>query len=120
MTPETGQLHSHAVAPPKRKTGGRVTPTGTRPTDKRTTTGSAATAEHADGATHHYGPGRYTAPTSKYAGESPSWVPILMLALVVVGGALIMTRYLFWDSQIPMVGGMVCLLGGLYTATKWR
>jgi hypothetical protein len=109
------------VAPPKRKTGGRVTAAGTRPTDKRKTTGSAATADHEDGATqHHYESGRYTAPTAKYAGESPKWVPILMLALFVVGGLLIMARYLFWDSQIPMVVGMACLLGGLYTATKWR
>jgi len=109
------------VAPPKRKTGGRVTAAGTRPTDKRKTTGPAATADHEGGATqHHYESGRYTAPTAKYMGESPKWVPMLMLALFVVGGLLIMARYLFWDSQIPMVVGMACLLGGLYTATKWR
>ena len=80
------------MAPPKRKTGGRVTAAGTRPTDKRKTTGSAATADREDGA----------------------------LGLFVVGALLIMARYLFWDSQIPMVVGMACLLGGLYTATKWR
>ena len=95
-----------------------MTAAGTRPTDKRKT-GPATTAEH-DSATHHYESGRYTAPTAKYTAESPKWVPILMLALFVVGGLLIMARYLFWDSQIPMVVGMACLLGGLYTATKWR
>ncbi len=109
------------MAPPKRKTGGRVTPTGTRPTDKRKTTGSTATADHDHGgATHHYDSGRYTAPTPKYLKESPKWVPLLMLALFVVGGLLIMARYLFWDEQLPMVVGMGCLLAGLYTATKWR
>jgi hypothetical protein len=97
-----------------------VTAAGTRPTDKRKTTGSTTSADHEDGATHHYESGRYTAPTAKYGGESAQWVPALMLALFVVGGLLIMARYLFWDSQIPMVVGMACLLGGLYTATKWR
>jgi hypothetical protein len=107
------------VAPPKRKTGGRVTAAGTRPTDKRKT-GPLTTTTTGAGATHHYESGRYTAPTAKYAGEGAKWVPILMLALFVVGALLIMARYLFWDSQIPMVVGMVCLLAGLYTATKWR
>ena len=98
-----------------------MTAAGTRPPDKRkTTTGSGAAAATEDGAAHHYESGRYTAPAPKYAAESPKWVPILMLALFVVGGLLIMARYLFWDSQIPMVVGMACLLGGLYTATKWR
>jgi len=115
-------VDSLAVAPPKRKTGGRITPAGTRPTDKRRTTGTATAtgADVAGGSEHHYGSGRYTAPTAKYAKESPKWVPILMLALFVVGGLLIMARYLFWDAQLPMLIGMGCLLAGLYTATKWR
>ena len=107
------------MAPPKRKTGGRVTASGTRPTDKRTT-GSTATADSHGAASTHYGSGRYTAPSSRFHGESAKWVPILMLGLFVGGGLLIMARYLFWDSQLPMVIGMGCLLAGLYTATKWR
>src|SRR5215218_10122436 len=79
------QLHCPAVAPPKRKTGGRVTAAGTRPTDRRKMTGSTAAVDHGDSATHHYESGRYTAPTAKYAAESTKWVPILMLALFVVG-----------------------------------
>ncbi len=47
-------------------------------------------------------------------------MPILMLALFAVGALAIMARYLWWDSNIPMVAGMVCLLAGLFTATKWR
>ena len=32
-----------------------------------------------------------------------------------------MPRYLvFPDSNWPMVVGLACLLGGLFTATKWR
>jgi 1,4-dihydroxy-2-naphthoate octaprenyltransferase len=53
--------------------------------------------------------------------ESPPWVPVLMLGLLVVGGVVIMLRYLvFTDSNWPTVVGLVCILGGLYTATKWR
>ncbi len=98
-----------------------MTPAGTRPTDKRISTGTAKTSASTHGpAAHHHESGRYTAPIPKYAKESPKWVPILMLTLFVVGGLLIMARYLFWDEQFPMLIGMACLLAGLYTATKWR
>jgi len=105
------------VAPPKRKSGGRVTAPGTRPS-----TGSRPAAKAGSGgdAAGRYESGRYTAPTSKAMLESPSWVPMLMLALFVVGAIAIMARYLWWDSNIPMVAGMACLLGGLFTATRWR
>ena len=55
------------------------------------------------------------------AKESPPWLPVLMLVLFVLGGVAIMLRYLvFPDSNWPMVIGLACLLGGLFTATKWR
>jgi hypothetical protein len=105
------------VAPPKRKTGGRVTAAGTRPGDKP----AAAHAKSAgSGDEHRYESGRYTAPTSRALEQSPQWVPILMLSLFAIGGLAIMARYLWWDSNIPMVLGMVALLAGLFTATKWR
>lgn len=64
---------------------------------------------------------RYTPKTDAHALESPAWVPWLMVALFVVGGLAIMSRYLiFSDSNVPMLVGLVCLLGGLVTATKWR
>jgi len=105
------------VAPPKRKTGGRVTAAGTRPGEKpavaRAATSSGAEAPH-------YESGRYTPPSAQLHEESPRWVPILMLALFAIGGIAIMTRYLWWDSNLPMIIGMAALLGGLFTATKWR
>ena len=108
------------MAPPKRKTGGRTTPAGTRPSDAKRA-GTATVGEHGDAATHHYESGRYTAPIPHSQKESPRWVPALMLGLLVVGALLIMLRYLVWeDSNLPMVLGMACLLGGLYTGTKWR
>jgi hypothetical protein len=64
---------------------------------------------------------RYTPPTPIAAKESPRWLPVLMLALFVVGGIAIMARYLiFSDSNIPLLIGLACLLGGLFLATRWR
>lgn len=64
---------------------------------------------------------RYTPRTDPHELESPPWLPWLMVGLFVVGGLAIMSRYLFFtDSNIPMLVGLVCLLGGLVTATKWR
>jgi hypothetical protein len=109
------------VAPPKRKTGGRTTPAGTRPSDAARAASTATAGHHGDATATHYESGRYTAPISRAQKESPPWVPALMLGLLVVGALLIMLRYLVWDNtNVPMVLGMACLLGGLYTGTKWR
>jgi len=111
----TQTVRSLAVAPPKRKTGGRVTPAGTRP-------GSAPAAARAAERSSAVGASsRYTPPVPQSAKESPPWVPVLMLTLFVVGAVAIMLRYLVFDnSNIPMIVGLACLLGGLYVATKWR
>jgi hypothetical protein len=53
--------------------------------------------------------------------ESPRWVPILMAVLIGLGAITILLRYLVWtDSNLPVLFGLIFLLGGLYTATKWR
>jgi hypothetical protein len=105
------------MAPPKRKTGGRVTPAGTKPGDKVATPAKAA-ARSASGVGAS---SRYTPPVPISAKESPPWVPVLMLVLFALGALSIMLRYLVFDSSNwPMVVGLVCLLGGLFTATKWR
>jgi hypothetical protein len=110
----TQTVRSLAVAPPKRKTGGRVTPAGTRP-------GSAPAAARAGDGERVGASSRYTPPVPQSAKESPPWVPVLMLSLFVIGAVAIMLRYLVFDnSNIPMIIGLVCLLGGLYVATKWR
>lgn len=92
-----------------------MTPAGTTPGVKSTTSSSHTTSGSATG----YDSGRYT-PPSHINDESPRWVPILMLGLFILGGVAIICRYLFWDSNVPMIAGMVGLLAGLYTATKWR
>jgi Cell division protein CrgA len=111
-----GTVRSRAVAPPKRKTGGRVTPAGTRPGAPPPAAARTTSERSPVGAST-----RYTPPVPQSAKESPAWVPVLMLVLFAVGALAIMLRYLvFPDDNWPMIVGLVCLLGGLYTATKWR
>jgi Cell division protein CrgA len=112
----TQTVNSLAVPPPKRKSGGRVTPAGTRPG-----TAPATARASTDRASTVSASSRYTPPVPQSAKESPPWLPVLMLTLFAVGALAIMLRYLVWtDSNWPMLVGLACLLGGLYTATKWR
>lgn len=112
--------YAHAcMAPPKRKTGGgRVTPKGSRPEDLR-----ATRSRSADEPIHHEvaASSRYT-PKATQQGVVPSaWIPIIMLVLLIVGGLMIMARYLFWTgSNMPTLIGLACIMAGLWTATKWR
>jgi Cell division protein CrgA len=109
-------LCSHAVAPPKRKTSGRVTPKGTRPGQATTTTEPISTSSANVSASS-----RYTPPTPKDYYESPRWVPILMITLLGIGVLCILSRYVIWDTtNTPVLVGLGFLLGGLYVATKWR
>ena len=56
--------------------------------------------------------------------ESPRWVPILMFALWIVGAIIIILYYLGavpgGRSQWYLLLGLGMILGGLYTATKYR
>jgi hypothetical protein len=103
------------MAPPKRKTGGgRVTPKGTRPEDRHVQ--PADEPHHALEASS-----RYTPKATKRELIPPHWIPIIMLVLLIGGGLMIMARYLVWtDSNLPTLIGLLCIMGGLYTATKWR
>jgi hypothetical protein len=107
------------MAPPKRKTGGgRVTPKGTRPEDRHVT--KRSDKHHDD---HHEvaASSRYTPKAQPRQLVPPNWIPVIMLVLLIGGGIMIMLRYLvFTESNIPTLIGLVMILGGLYTATKWR
>jgi Cell division protein CrgA len=104
------------VAPPKRKTTGRVTPKGTRPGQAIASKESIATSP-----TGVAESSRYTPPLAKEFYESPRWVPIVMIALLAVGVLAILSRYLIWqDTNIPVAIGLGFLLAGLWVATKWR
>jgi hypothetical protein len=101
------------MAPPKRKTGGgRVTAKGTRPEDSH----SSSTDSHSVAASS-----RYTPKAGKRQLVPPSWVPVIMLVLLIGGGLMIMARYLvFTGSNWPTFIGLAAILGGLYAATKWQ
>lgn len=99
-----------------------MTPKGTRPDDKPARASTKAADDDHDEAPSRVGASsRYTPPVPTAVKESPPWVPILMLGLLVVGGIIIMLRYIvFTDSNWVVFLGLVFVLGGLYTATKWR
>ena len=106
------------MAPPKRKTGdsGRVTAKGTRPGDRPGARPSGTPKAGSEvGASS-----RYTPKAQRRELVPPHWIPIIMLALLIGGSILIMLRYLAWDSNTPILLGLVLIMGGLFTATKWR
>lgn len=111
----------HCMAPPKRKTGGgRVTPKGTRPEDRQVAASASGRRETA--VTHEVAASsRYTPKQTRREVVPAQWIPVIMLVLLIVGGLLIMARYLvFTDTNIPTLLGLLCILGGLWAATKWR
>ena len=64
---------------------------------------------------------RYTPAARSKTTVPPTWIPVIMLVLLILGGVLIMARYLiFTDTNIPTLLGLLCILGGLWAATKWR
>ncbi len=105
------------MAPPKRKTGGRVTPKGTTPGASR-----PVNPDHNESGV--VASSRYTPPVPQFVKESPRWVPILMFALFIVGALIILLYYLGavpgGRSNLYLVAGLLSVLGGLYTATKYH
>ncbi len=89
-----------------RPAGGRVTPKGTRSDRPGAST-------------------RYTPPDpAGVKGPSPTWVPVLMFALLGIGVVVIITNYL---GVLPggsdnrwLLGGLGLVLGGIITATQYR
>jgi hypothetical protein len=118
------------VAPPKRRTGGRVTPKGTKPGQLpragAAPIGSRQAANTSGMATNTTtgvsGSSRYTPPVPRSMKESPKWVPVLMLVFLVLGVGIILARYLLADSvgNWLVFAGLGFVLAGLYTATKWH
>lgn len=54
---------------------------------------------------------------------SPTWVPVLMFALLIVGAVVIILNYMgtFGDpSNVRLIIGLVFILGGIITATQYR
>ncbi len=89
----------------------RVTPKGTQ-----------TTAPRGDHSTPSGSPTNRT--PVKLAGPSPTWVPILMFALLGVGVVMILLNYLSVLPGAPdnwyLLGGLALVLGGIFTATQYR
>lgn len=109
------RLDSLIVAPPKHKTGGgRTTPKGTRPGEQK-----FANPESNKAGVHTSS--RYTPPVPMEMKIGKPWVPYVMVALLVAGAIAIMLRNLVWSGNnwLTLIG-LGSILGGLFTATKWR
>lgn len=109
------------MAPPKRKTGGgRVTPKGTQPNEHKLASARSDGASEST-RTPVQASSRYTPKAARKQLIPPSWIPVIMVALLIGGGLAIMARYLIWDSSnIPTLVGLVMIMGGLFAATKWE
>jgi hypothetical protein len=95
-----------------------VTPKGTKPGQVTAMAKEAAHHESAIAASS-----RYTPPNPKEFYESPKWIPILMAVFLGLGALSIILRYVvpsFQDTNKPVMVGLVFMLAGLFTATKWR
>ena len=102
-----------------------MTPKGTKPGGAHKT----HALDHADvksmhGTSQVESSTRYTPPTPKTYYESPRWVPILMFVLLGLGSLVILLYYL---GAVPggrsnwyLFSGLGLVLGGLFTATKYR
>ena len=95
-----------------------MTPKGTKPGQATAMAKEAPHHESSIGASS-----RYTPPAPKEFYESPKWVPILMMAFIGIGVLCILSRYVipaFNNTNTPVLVGLVFMLAGLYTATKWK
>lgn len=71
--------------------------------------------------------GRYTPPMPKEYKVSPPWVPVLMLALLILGMLIIVSNYLPNAGFLPgntdnkwLLIGLGFITAGFITATKYR
>ena len=114
------------MAPPKRTSSGRVTPKGTKPGDLPSAGSPPPRGGARPSSDHHEvaASSRYTPPIPLSQKQSPTWVPVLMFALFILGALIILAYYL---GAVPggrsnwyLIVGLVAVLGGLFTATKYH
>lgn len=108
------------MAPQKRKSGGRTTPKA-KPFDDHGMHNPVKLHNPEENLQGVHSSRRYTPPITKEMRSSAPWVPALMLTLLVLGAVLIVLRNLvFSGNNLLTLLGLACILGGLFTATKWR
>ncbi|MDE0804721.1 MAG: hypothetical protein OSA99_15535 [Acidimicrobiales bacterium] len=103
----------------RKKKGGRTTPKG----------GVQSGSRHAISKGHsthepETGSARYTAPIPQEFKVSPTWVPVLMFTLLILGGLCIFLNYLgllpgATDNKYLLLG-LGFVLGGIVTATQFH
>ncbi len=111
----------------RRNDGGRVTPKGTRPGERG---GSRSQRDRPTGDVDPVEPGRpspsrrYTppAPVSPHQAQGPSapWVPVLVVALLVLGSLTIVVNYVVWSNNAYLGLGLLLVFAGIVAATRWR
>lgn len=109
-----------ATKPAKRKVpGGRVTPKGGHQGRPGRPGGAATGAGGGPAAST-----RYTPPVPSSAKVSPTWVPVLMFALLGLGLLVIFCNYLGVlpgdTSNAYLLVGLGLILGGIVTATQYH
>jgi hypothetical protein len=102
----------------RKKKGGRVTaPKGGSGSGSRQAIAKGRSASGPEGASS-----RYTAPIPQEFKVSPTWVPVLMFAFLILGMLLIITNYLGilpgGTDNLYLLVGLGCILGGIITATN--
>jgi hypothetical protein len=116
---------NEVMARQKRRAGGRTTPKGTRPGRVHETHRLDTSDTHSmHGQNIADASSRYTPPTLREQRVSPPWVPVLMFSLLGVGAVVILLYYLGFvpggRNNWYLFSGLLAVLGGLYTATKYH
>lgn len=109
----------------KRRMGGRTTPKGTQSRRVHETHRLDTSDTHSmHGQNIADASSRYTPPTLREQRVSPPWVPILMFSLIGLGAVVILFYYLGFvpggRNHWYLFSGLLAVLGGLYTATKYH
>ncbi len=113
------------MAPSKRRPGGRTTPKGTQPGKVHETHRLDSSDTHSlHGQSLADASSRYTPPTLREQRVSPTWVPVLMFVLLGLGALVILLYYVGFvpggRNNWYLFSGLASVLGGLFTATKYR
>jgi hypothetical protein len=104
--------------------GGRHTPKGGVPAPAKGAGGKPAVKAPAGNAVTGPAPSsRYTPRTPSEYHVSPTWVPVLMFAFLIVGALVIIVNYTgaVWDTNNwYLIGGLTSILAGILVATQWH
>ena len=98
---------------------------GSADSRKLPTAGAPSVARSSGGDGSVTASSRYTPPVpAKLKGPSPTWVPVLLFGLLILGALLIMLNYMQLLPGAPknlyLLLGLGSILGGIMVATQYR